>query len=515
MRKLARSKHGASLGPLARLAPLAALALLPAAAIEGCFSSDNSGPSAEAGADVIGPGDAQVDAQADGPSDAPSSIVDQGMEAAAPPLSAGGTGAFGIVTIGGKQKMYLPQQYALANGNASIAVVDVSAPGNGFNGAPAQITDIDLGSSNYATATGGDSTTVIAVSIAFNSVYFIDPVTDTLTKTITLDPSYGMSSFSGGGGFVTGVAVDSVNHRAILSVWNGFAIVDLTTQSITTLIQAPPSENFGFDSVHQWIIAPFYDCTSSYVTQTDGSTGNPSACTTPMLPEGGGVMTDGLSVIDLKDNSVYTYEASGTPDGGLSVGFDPTLPLGSEPDSAAIDPTTGVAVIPSEGGGFQNIIDLAQATFSKVTMTVTAPQNIIPGLDLEGVAVEPNKHLAFWEGEDSDSVAVADLTQANMGGTAAVQGTMPTVPGGGGFQNLGDPHGIAVTTSLTTAGPVGFLVDSSYRWVARVDLAAMLAAGGTDGSATLDDLQMAPFVTFLDALTPENPVDAGDDAASE
>jgi hypothetical protein len=508
---------------LARSAPLLALALLPAAAgVEGCFSSTNAGPTPDAGTEAEAP---TLDASLDGPGDATSgpptdqSAADQGVDQGAPPPpAAGGTGAFGIITINGKQKMYLPQPNStLANGNASITVVDVGAPGNGFNGAPAQIANIDLGSTNYATATGGDATAVIAVSTAYNTIYFIDPATDTLTKTIQLDSTFGVAGFSGvSAGYVTGVAVDSAHNRAILSVWNGFAIVDLTTQSITNVIQAPPSENFGFDSVRQWIIAPFYDCTSAVLTEADGAMTAPSACTTPTLPEGG-VMTDGLSIIDLTDNNaVYTYQAPTTPGGAQAIEFDPTQPVGTEPDSAAIDPTTGVAVVTSEGSGWENVIDLSKATFDKTTMTVTAPQNIV-AIDYEGVAVEPTHHLAFWEAEGAQGVAIADLTLANMGGTGAVQGTMPTPPGGAGFTNLDDPHGIAVTTALTTSGPVGFVVDSSYQWVARIDLQGMLEAGGADGSATLDDLMMAPFVTYLDALTPENPVpDAGaDDAGSE
>jgi len=425
-------------------------------------------------------------------------------DAAPPPPAAGGTGAFGIVTVNGKQKLYLPQTNLGMNGHAFVAVVDVGLAGNGVNGAPAQIATIDLGSENYATATGGDSNVVVAVSTQYNTVYFIDPTTDTLTGSLTLDDTYGQSSFSGGGGYVTGVAVDSANNRAILSVWNGFALVDLTTMKITTVIQAPPTENFGFDSVHHWIIAPFYDCTGSTVT-VDGSSLTPSSCNTPTGPgDSGMAMTDGLSIIDLADNTVYTYEQPNQPDGGFNgTILDPDQPVGSEPDSAAADPTTGVIVVPSEGGGFQSIIDLSKATFDKVTKTVTAPQNIIPNLNLDGVAVEPNAHIAFWEQEFDNYVAVADLTQANAGGTASVTGTMPSYPGGSGFSNIGDPHGIAVTTAITTGGPVGFVVDSGRQWVARVDLAAMLANTQTDASAAmLTDGQMASYVTFLDALTP-------------
>jgi hypothetical protein len=462
--------------------------LLPAVGAAGACSSTNTAkPASDAG--PMSTGDAK----------------------APPPPAAGGTGAFGIVTINGKQKMYLPQDSPTADGKFVIAVVDVGAAGNGVIGAPAQITTIPLTDPeagfdfSYATATGGDSSMVIAASTDFPKIWFIDPTTDTLVKTLTLDMTmYGMSSFSGGGGFVTGIAIDSANHRAILSVWNGFAIVDLGTQTITSVIQAPPSENFGFDSAHQRIIAPFYECSSSSL-QAGGA---PSTCDTPKAPDGT-TMTDGLSIIDLTDNTVYTYQYSaGTDDAGNPIlsGPTPQLPVGGDPDSAAADPTTGVIVVPSESDSFQSVIDLSMATFDKATKTVTAPQKVIPNLGLTGVAIEYNQHLAFWEEEHSSDVAVANLTQANTGVDAVVHGLMPDLPGGTtGFSNLGDPHGIAVTTAILGNGPVGFVVDSGKQWVARVDLAKMVAAGvGSDAATTeLDSAAMAPFVTYLDANTKE------------
>jgi hypothetical protein len=457
-----------------------------------------------------------------------------------PTIAAGGTGAFGIVVVGGKQKMYLPQKPDPVTGKAYVAVVNVGVGGNGVAGAPALITKIDLGSGGdaglgafvvpYATATGGDSSMVIAVSTEFPVVWFIDPNTDTLVKTLTLDSSYGKSSFSGGGGYVTGVAVDSANHRAILSVWNGFALVDLGSQSITSVIQAPPSENFGFDSVHQRILAPFYDCSSSTATDPDsGLTSQPSSCTTPKTSAeaGGTTITEGLSVIDLNDhNTVYNYQPPPPPADASPYSYQvsPTTPVGGEPDSAAADPTTGVVVVPAEGGAFQNIIDFSQATFDKASLTVTAPAKTIPNVPMTGVAVEFNKHLAFFEEEWSEDVGVLDLNAANAGSTAWVHGRMPQLPvassddggattsgvpsadGGGtgvtgtAFANLGDPHGIAVTTSLTSAGPVGFVVNGNLDWVARVDLASMLAKAQGDGGETqLTEEDMAPFVTYLDA----------------
>jgi hypothetical protein len=480
---------------MTRLIPL--VAFIPVVAVGACDSSNN-GP-ADSGTPK--PVEAGV-------------IADATTDAAPPPPAAGGTGAFGIVTINGKQKMYLPQTAMNAAGHPFIAVVDVGATGNGATGAPALITTVDLGVNDsgsdfeYATATGGDSSIVVAVSTQFPEVWFIDPNTDTLVNTLTLDTTmFGSSSFSGGGGYVTGVAIDSANHRAILSVWNGFALVDLTTQTITTVIQAPPSENFGFDSTHERIIAPFYDCSSS----TLGST-TPSSCATPKAADGTPI-TDGLSIIDLTDNSVYNYLDPAVDGGAYAFeGPTPNTPVGGEPDSAAADPTTGVIVIPSEGDGFQSIIDLSQATFTKSTLTVTAPQRVVESFPLTGVAVEPNSHFAFWEEEHGNDVAVASLTELNLGSQSWVHGTMPDLPvdeagnGGGGFGNIGDPHGIAVTTGLSTTGPVGFVVDSGLQWVARIDLAKMNAAGGADAddsSVTLDGPTMAPFVTYLDATTKE------------
>jgi len=447
-------------------APLAVVVL---AGLGACFGSSTKAASSDAGTGFDGGGG--------------------GGDGSVTGVAAGGTGAFGIVTVNGKQKMYLPAGTDPTSGDGIVAVVDVGVPGNGVTGAPALITTIDLGTTAAATATGGDSTTVIAVSTDNNNVWFIDPTTDTLKKTIQLDSTYGQSGFSGGGGYVTGAAVDSANHRAILSVWNGFALVDLGSQAITTVIQAPPSENFGFDSVHQRIVAPFYDCSTS---QANGMA--PSSCNTPMAGDAG-VQPAGLSVIDLSDNTVYTYE-----DFSAS---DPASPLGDEPDSASADPSTQIYVVPDEGAGVENVLDFSRATFDKAAKTVTAPHVILTGFGLEGVAVEPTNHLGFWEGEDSSNVAVVDLLQANAGNQGWVGGVMPSLPAGGNFTTLGDPHGIAVTTSIIDGSSVGFLVDMGMQWVARVDLKKMQSLEQADASVTAGTTQMQGVVTYLDATTKE------------
>ncbi len=413
-----------------------------------------------------------------------------------PPPEAGGTGAFGIVSIGGHQKMYLPQQvYSSTTGNATIAVVDVGLVGNGVAGAPALITTIDLGTTDLVTATGGDSSVVIGVSTDNNRVYFIDPSTDTVTKSITLAATYGTSSFSGGGGYVTGVAVDSSAGKAYLSVWDGFAVVDLGSQTVVDNILVPPSENFGFDSVSERLLAPFYGCTGA----TDPTGAPPPFCAN-YTDQAGDEMDNGLNVIDLADNNtVYTYQDA--------QAADPTAPLGDEPDSAAADPTTGKIVVPSEGELIQYVVDLSQATFDKTKHAVTAPHITIDtsgAEEMTGVAIEPSSHIAFFESEGGDDMGAADLSKSTAAMSSYVHASMPALPNDGSWSNVLDPHGIAVTTAITGGDPVGFLVSEDYAWVARIDLTKLLALPTTASTSVPTELDIADAssaVTYLDATT--------------
>jgi hypothetical protein len=386
--------------------------------------------------------------------------------------AAGSTGAFGIVTVDGKQKMYLPLIDTSANplGLARIAVVDVGIAGNGTAGAPAQIGIIPLGAGSVR-LTGGDETIVIASG--GSKVWFIDPRSGAVVNSLTVTAP--TSSFSGGGGYVTGIAVDSGNRRAVLAVGNGFAIVDLDKNVIARTIVAAPSENFGYDSVAQRIVAPFYACPTAL-----------TICGQYKTPSGA-TISDGLNVIDLRDDSVYTYQDA--------TAANPAQPLGGEPDSAAADPGTGLAVIPSELNGGSTVLDLAHASFDKTKESFTAPHKTIATVTaLTGVAIEPGRHFAFWAAEGGSLVAVADLGKDN----SLVTGEVPSAPGfsASAWRNMGDPHGLAVTTGIAGGKPVGFVVNADQRWIARIDLESMLA---THSPNPLGPAEMAPFITFLDA----------------
>jgi len=421
-----------------------------------------------------------------------------GAEPPPPPPHGGGSGAFGVVTVNGLQKLYLPlPEIPAGKTTYQLAVVDVGIAGAGTMGAPARLGYVDLGSAtDVATATGGDSTVVVAASTSSNKIWFIDPATDKVTATLTLDASYGISDFSGGGGFVTGIAMDS-GHRAVLSVWNGFVVVDTGTHKIVDSVLAAPVENFGFDATTSRIIAPFYDCSFS-----DG-TGTPPPCDS-YVDSTGASISEGLNIIDLKDSppTVYTYQfpTAVSP-------LESAAPVGGEPDSAAIDTSTGIAVVPSESGGFANVIDLAHATFDKAAKTATGTATTHHTVDAsgrsEGVSIDPVEHIAFFEGEASSDIGVIDLTKASTGMGTYLHADMPDKPNGGGWENMFDPHGIAVTTGILDGHPVGFVVDVSdipNAWVARIDLSRFLAlTPSTPGFAT--SAEIAPAVTFLDATT--------------
>jgi hypothetical protein len=485
---------------LRRGASLAAVVGLAAAAA--CTNKNNPAdndagvhfPDVDASFDASGAIDTGVVASEAGPGEA--GVEDAPADATSYPPSAGSSGAFGVVTVNGKQKLYMPSNTMSTAGNATIAAVDVGLVGSGVTGAPALVHGIDLGTTNVATCTGGLSTMIVAASTSSNDVWFINPSTDVVVKHINLPSTYGQSSFSSGGGYVTGIAADPALNIAILSVWNGYAIVDLGTQTITKVVQAPPGENFGYDSLHHFIYAPFYDCASSVANGMA-----PAACNTPMVPEGGGVMAAGLSVIDLSDDSVYTFEDT--------AAMDPTIPVGGEPDSAGVDPTTQIVVVPAENEGYENFIDFSKAVFDKATKTVTAPHVIFNnnGFEDEGVAIEPTTHIAFFEGEGSTDVAALNSVQAMAGDPGYVDGTMPATPGGNGFGNLGDPHGIAVSTSIINGKPVGFVVDSGLQWVARVDLTALQGLEMGEAGITPSAAQMNAVVTYLDSTTSESGAD--------
>ncbi len=417
-------------------------------------------------------------------------IIDPGEECDGGPgcdadchADAGGTGAFSVVTVHGTRKMYLPLPAKDRNAanHGVIAVVDAGVPGRGASqAAPALITDIDLGSSDVATATAGNSEVVVATSTSSTTVWIIDPSVDQVVRTFSVPA--GTSHFSGGEGIVSGVAVDSAHHRAILSLSNGFALVDLNDPRPDDVVRGVdeagfvPSENFGFDAIADRIVAPYYGSTA------------------------------GLALFDLEDpDGPRRYEVH-DPDAM-------NLPFGERPDSAAADPVLGLVVVAEEAGPI-HVVDVGHADRDHGTGTVgtiAAHQKVVP-IDLPhltGVAIDRIRHLAFFEEEgnvtDDDKnsgVGVLDLAKATQDDVRSyepklVTARMPDRPDHQRWRNLGDPHGIAITTGSAGNTPLGFVVDDGTQphdtnpartvMVARIDLEKLASAGKLDEAVAFLD----------------------------
>jgi hypothetical protein len=163
-----------------------------------------------------------------------------------------------------------------------------------------------------------------------------------------------------------------------------------------------------------------------------------------------------------------------------------------------------VVVVASEGAGNKHVIDLASGEFDEGTKWVTAPQQVFEDqyAGLTGVSIEPSSNLAFFEGEGSSNVGVLRLDGATDGEGAVLVATLPDLPpdannpSGSIWSNMGDPHGIAVTTGINDGKSVGFVVTYDGQWVARVDLEAF--AGMTPGEfGTVDPATFASAVTYL------------------
>jgi len=73
---------------------------------------------------------------------------------------------------------------------------------------------------------------------------------------------------------------------------------------------------------------------------------------------------------------------------------------------------------------------------------------------------------------------------------------MPNAPDDSVWSNGGDPHGIAVFTSVVSSKPTGFLVDAAGPWVARIDLQAALSAPPVSGGVN-GQIDFTPYVFFL------------------
>jgi hypothetical protein len=372
--------------------------------------------------------------------------------------SAGSTAILtGSVNGQAVDKAYIPIP---ADGRVAVLNAD-SATSTG-----ALLTSITMPRGYRPNATAGNQGTQQVVVISYSSadVQIIDAAHDSLASTLTA-PVTRVASFSGGSCMICGVLIDPPTNSAILDTAEGYVVLDLITGHFSPFIPGTVAgENFAYNARTRVVLNPTYG-------QSAGA---------------------GLQAITLGDRSVYTYDTR----------------VGDVPDSAAIDVMTNIAVVPDEFTDDQYLINMAAARFDAVHVphVFSAPSSrfrISTGGWCDEwtlASIESSSHLLFLGTEFSDCAAVETLPTSSITGAPPVPppfhwGRMPAAPDGWWF-NGGDPHGIAVFTSVVDGKPYGFLVRGDQAWVARIDLAGV-ATATTKPDGLPGQVDLRNFVAFL------------------
>ncbi len=369
--------------------------------------------------------------------------------------SSSGSGSTGIIpgTVNGQlvDKAYVPQPNV-----GSISVVNVDSQSS--TGALITTIPMPAGYTPNATAVNPATSIVVVISYSSPDVQVIDAIQDKLVATYT-SPVTQFAGFSGGNCMICGALVDPSTNHAVLDTAQGTLLLDLTTGQFGSFIPSLAAENFAFNSNSRIALLPTYS-QLGFV---------------------------GLQALNVDTGALSQYSAS----------------VGSSPDSAAVDLTTNLAVIPDEFSGVQYIVNMQQATFAggSFSAPLTSLSLSACGNEWTMVSIENVSHILFLGAEFDSCAAVEQLPSAPVSGppptpTSFVWGQMPATPDGFIWNNGGDPHGIAVFTSVVNGRSYGFLVDANAPWVARIDLVAVTSAPPLSGGAP-GQVDLTPFVFFI------------------
>jgi len=292
-------------------------------------------------------------------------------------------------------------------------------------------------------------------------VYLISGTPPTLTNTLTSGLT-GFASFSGGSCNNCGVAVNALTNTAVinggaptsLGGGDGVQILNLNTTTFQTpfkMTQAV-SENISIDPGRNLILSP-------------------------------------------NENNNYVLLSLNSATGAVTGEFDNAIfTEGGEPDSAAEDCSTGIALSSVEFTNFIYLANLTQATFtpgspgswtapSLLFLPTGAGSNFSAGISGISVA-QGSSHLAIYTGEfGSAGFGVLQLPATQSSGSPTVidyvTGLLPPTPDGFVFETGCDPHTVTAYTSPNTGLPYGVMVSSvpqcflggTPTWVAVIDLA--------------------------------------------
>jgi hypothetical protein len=390
--------------------------------------------------------------------------------------------SMGIVA-GNTVTAYVPKANWGSNSNTGIGAVVIEPTLGGSSAA------IDTASPVNACA-GNPATGQVVCTGDDTSVYLITGAN--LTNTLTSDLT-GDALFSGGGCQNCGVAINALTNTAAIvggapltlaGAHDAVQILNLSNNKFQPLfrMQKPVSEDISIDAGRNLILSP------------NENSGPPS------FGPGGYVL-------------LSTDPMTGTVTGE----FDRAIGIG-EPDAAAEDCSTGIALSTDERGGADiYLADLSQSTFTpgNPAGSWTSPSTIFIftgnsiGFAATGISVaQGSSHLAFATLE-ADVIGVFGIMQlqsaSGTGGAAPtvedwVVGLMPPMPDGASFAGGCDPHTVTTYTSPNTGKAIGLVAGYSFQcnspptFVGVIDMAAALAA---PREAAPNDHQIDPSVDLI------------------
>ncbi|HUC71134.1 MAG TPA: hypothetical protein VMS01_08090 [Stellaceae bacterium] len=361
------------------------------------------------------------------------------------------TSSMGVVT-GTTVTAYVPKG-SWGSGTTGVGAVEIEPTPGGSSAAIATASEVNSCAGNPATGQ-------VVCTANNTSVYLISgkTLTNTLTSGLT-----GTASFSGGACHNCGVAINALSNTAAIAgglstspSGDGVQILNLSnnTFQVPFKTQQKISEDISIDPGRNLILSP-------------------------------------------NEANNYVLLSTNSATGGISGEFDRAISTGGEPDSAAEDCSTGIALSSVEFTNNVYLADLSQnvLTPGSPAGSWTSPSTLfdITGTSLpfsagtSGISVaQGSSHLAIVTGEfGGNTFAVLQLQPASGTGGANptvvdwVVGVMPNTPDGAGFSAGFDPHTVTAYTSPNTGKAIGLYADwapGTPKFVGVIDMAAALAA---------------------------------------
>lgn len=332
---------------------------------------------------------------------------------------------------------------AWSSGSLGIQVVQLET-----GGAP-PVSPVSLPTTSAVNSCAANAATNEAVCVSNNTDVWTMTATSGAGLTKFTSGATAYTGFSGGSCQNCGVAINALTNQAVIAMGlagspslSGIQLMDLNTNTFGTPLPLSNevSEDISIDPTRGLVLSP-------------------------------------------SEASVYTLVQFNASTGGFTGQFNHPISIGGEPDSAAEDCTTGIALTVGEFSNAVYLADLTQAAFTPGSPgTWTAPESVTSiigsyAAGLSGVTVAPGTaHLATVTGEfGGSSFSVVQLPSTSGSGVPHIA-DYAYVPCIVGFTAGLDPHTVSAYTSPNDGK--AYTVFASYPppdTLAVVDMAAVLA----------------------------------------